>query len=199
MSLQAWLSRPLLYGVAVEQEDAWIQKFHDGDRRVMEALYREHFKDVIQTVRRRLDGSHAETVTHEIFYRLLSNKNLRENFREGSFRHWLLQVAANAALDYWRRYQKEHAEGSSPPPAPDDATEPSDARLASEVEAKVMIDRFRAERLPPQWRDVFEARFLRDLSQRDAATELGMHRTTLVYQELRIRALLREFLLGEAS
>ena len=63
------------------------------------------------------------------------------------------------------------------------------------AEARVMLDRFRSERLPAKWRGVFEARFIRQLDQRSAAKELKMFRTTLAYQELRVRALLRKFLL----
>ena len=56
----------------------------------------------------------------------------------------------------------------------------------------------RGQVLPPAWRPVFEARFLQHLNQSEAATQLGMRRTTLAYRELRIRALLRKFLLEEA-
>ena len=45
---------------------------------------------------------------------------------------------------------------------------------------------------------MFEARFLQHLNQSEAAALLGMRRTTLAYRELRIRALLRKFLLEEA-
>ncbi|NPC78158.1 RNA polymerase subunit sigma-70, partial [Pyxidicoccus fallax] len=54
---------------------------------------------------------------------------------------------------------------------------------------------FRREHLPAKWAPVFEARFVRQLSQREAAAALGLHRTTLAYQELRIRSLLKKFLL----
>ena len=43
---------------------------------------------------------------------------------------------------------------------------------------------------------VFEARFVRQLTQREAASTLGISRTTLAYQEHRIRKLLRKHLLG---
>ena len=58
-----------------------------------------------------------------------------------------------------------------------------------------MIERFRREVLPAKWADVFEHRFLRQLSQAEAAELLGIGRTTLAYQETRVRRLLRRFLL----
>jgi len=65
-----------------------------------------------------------------------------------------------------------------------------------EMEAQRAVEEFRSGPLPKRWARVFEARFLRGLSQREAAAELGMRRTTLAYQELRIRHLLRRFVLA---
>jgi RNA polymerase sigma-70 factor (ECF subfamily) len=175
----------------------WLAGFHAGDRSVLEQCYRDHYRGVVHAVRRFLVGADAETVTHEVFFRLLWNAKLRENFQGGSFDAWLTQVATNLARDHLRRYRREQS--MPPEAAPGDETPPAGG-LADEVEAKMTIDRFRRERLPAGWEGVFDARFLRQLSQRDAAKELGMHRTTLVYQEQRIRVLLREFLLrGEPS
>jgi RNA polymerase sigma-70 factor (ECF subfamily) len=61
----------------------------------------------------------------------------------------------------------------------------------------VLIERFRRERLPPDWVGVFERRFLEQLTQHEAARALGIRRTTLAYRELRIRRALRAFLLEE--
>jgi RNA polymerase sigma-70 factor (ECF subfamily) len=168
----------------------WVASFHAGDRAVLEQCYRDHFRAVVATVGRLLRGADAETVTHEVFYRLLTNPGLRENFRGGNFDAWLTQVAMNAARDHLRRYRREQPE--SPADAlPDEAPRGS----AEEIDAKIAIDRFRRERLPPELAELFEARFTRQLSQRDAAAELGMPRTTLIYQEERVRSLLKDFLL----
>lgn len=177
----------------------WLEDFHAGDRGVLEQCYRDHYRGVVGAVRRYLTGADAETVTHEVFFRLLWNGKLRENFQGGRFDAWLTQVATNLARDHLRRYRREQPASPEAPPesgVPDAGA----ADAADEVDAKMMVDRFRRERLPAEWGGVFDARFLRQLSQRDAAKELGMHRTTLVYQEQRIRALLKEFLLsGEPS
>jgi RNA polymerase sigma-70 factor (ECF subfamily) len=169
----------------------WLVDFHAGDRGVLEGCYREHYGAVVKTVGRMLAGADAETVTHEVFYRLLSNAKLRENFQGGRFDAWLTQVAANAARDFLRRYRREQPEipesSAAAPEAPQGAAE--------ELDAKVMVERFRRECLPADLAGVFETRFLRQLPQRQAASELGIPRTTLVYQEKRIRALLKEFVL----
>jgi len=53
--------------------------------------------------------------------------------------------------------------------------------------------------LPAKWATVFEARFVLGLDQRSAATRIGVSRTTLAYQEIQIRRLLRRFLLGRGK
>jgi RNA polymerase sigma-70 factor (ECF subfamily) len=185
------------FEVADAGADPWLPAFHAGLRGTLEAVYREHFADVLRVARRYVDGADAETITHEVFYRLLTDDGLRRNFEGGRFTAWLRQVVANAALDHLRRGRFEDGQSRPPRAAAHAAPQAAQASCADEVEAKVLIERFRRERLPPQWAGVFDARFLRQLAQREAADELGMRRSTLAYQEERIRALLREFLLAE--
>ncbi|MDP9034592.1 MAG: sigma-70 family RNA polymerase sigma factor [Myxococcota bacterium] len=183
---------PEIGGVA--PGDPWLGAFHAGDRKAIERSYREHYRTVAATVGRLLSEADAETVTHEVFYRLLSNRALRENFEGGNFVAWLTRVARNSAIDHRRRYARErsHSDEDTASPRND---EPATRRLDDELEAKRLIERFCRECLPVVFRGVFDARFLRHLSQRAAAAELGMRRTTLAYQEGRVRALLVKFLL----
>jgi RNA polymerase sigma-70 factor (ECF subfamily) len=74
--------------------------------------------------------------------------------------------------------------GDAAAPAPD-----------GEAEARILIERFRRDRLPAAWQPVFELRFVRQLSQGQAAGMLRLSRTTLAYRELRIRHALKTFLL----
>ncbi len=172
----------------------WVADFHAGERAVLEQCYRDHYRGVVATVGRLLSGADAETVTHEVFYRLLSNPQLRGNFQGGNFDAWLAQVATNAARDHLRRYRREQPEASETPSLPD-----APGASADEADAKMMIGRFERECLPPELASVFEARFLRQLSQREAAEELRIPRSTLAYQEQRVRSLLKSFLLGDPS
>ena len=70
---------------------------------------------------------------------------------------------------------------------------------AMAVEAQITIDRFRTECLPDKWRKVFDARFIQQLDQPEAARALGMHRTTLIYQEYCVRNLLKRFVLRKGK
>jgi len=169
----------------------WLARFQAGDRAVMEAVYREHFRGTLAAARRVLEGADAETVTHEVFYRLLTDGGVRASFTGGNLGGWIAQIAAHAAIDAYRRKRREVDETNG---ATEQDVDP--ARFEEELEAKLLIERFEQECLPAKWKPVFDARFLRQLPQREAALQLGMQRSTLAYQEERIRALLSTFLLA---
>jgi RNA polymerase sigma-70 factor (ECF subfamily) len=185
-------------GPGAAKADCWLVDFHAGRRATLERVYREHYATVQRAVGRVLSGADQETVIHEVFYRLLSREALRRNFQGGSLKAWLGTVAYHLALEYVRRLQREQG-AIAQAHAEESLAEPSADADAEGSEARILIERFRRECLPEKWHAVFEARFLRQLPQREAAKELGMHRTTLAYQELRIRSLLRSFLLREGS
>jgi RNA polymerase sigma-70 factor (ECF subfamily) len=164
-----------------------LADFHSGSVAALDRCYREHFDDVRAAVERVLHGADEETVIHNVFYRLVSDSALRANFRGGNFAAWIRTVARNEAIDYWRRHRREEAMGDEPD---------ANASKEHDPDAKILVDRFRVQ-LPEKLRGVFEARFLRQLSQREAAAALGMQRTTLVYQEQQVREALKAFLLED--
>ncbi len=168
-------------------DSAWLRGFHLGERPVLEACYREYYVLVFNTARRYLPPVDAETAVHEVFLKLLADPAARASFQGGSLAAWLSRVATNHAL---RMLERQHREVPTETVGVGLAAETREAEVA---EARMMLERFRREVLPEKWAKVFEARFVRGLDQRSAARELGMFRTTLAYQELRIRSLLRAF------
>jgi RNA polymerase sigma-70 factor (ECF subfamily) len=175
------------------EDPTWLEEFHAGSPGAMTQLYVDHFATVERSVGRVLRGADKETVVHEVFCRLLGDAGLRASFQGGSMRAWISTVGRNLALDYRRRRQREQPCGSA-----EDVHDDADDLPSPEgqLEARELIGRFRDERLPEKWRAVFDARFVQQLHQSEAARALGIRRTTLLYQEFRIRQLLRKFFLG---
>jgi RNA polymerase sigma-70 factor, ECF subfamily len=174
-------------------EGTWLERFHAGERQVLEQIYREHFDTVDAAVGTVLTGADRETLIHEVFFRLLQNDGFRRAFRGGDLGAWLAVVGRHQAIDYTRRRNRESPAGIDLGSSRGNGDE-----LARTAEARLLIERFVRDVLPPAWRGVFEARFISHLSQSEAAAALGKRRTTLAYQELRIRQLLRKFLLEDA-
>jgi RNA polymerase sigma-70 factor (ECF subfamily) len=174
----------------------WLAEFHDGDTRALEYFYREQFSTVDRAVGRLLSGPDRETVVHEVFFRIISTPELRRAFRGGSASAWIATVARNHTIDFCRRHQREVP--SEEPGRGGEALDPS-VSADVELEAKLLLDQFCREVLPEKWRAVFEVCFLQGKTQREAATALGISRTTLLYQQHRVRALLEKFLLEDVE
>ncbi len=170
-----------------------LAAFHEGDRAALELIYRAHHARVVAAACRVLQPVDAETVTHEVFYQLIASAVMRSGFIGGDVGAWLGRVVTNRAIDHRRRYAREtelSLEHAAPP-----ASTPCEA--PDRLSAQLVIERFRRDRLPAKWARVFEARFIDQLGQRETARALRMSRTTLVYQEQRVRALLLRFALQE--
>jgi RNA polymerase sigma-70 factor (ECF subfamily) len=181
------------------QDARWLDRFHAGDRALLDECYRDHFRVVETAVGHVLRGADKETVIHDVFLQLLARDELRRGFTGGSFAAWLATIARHQAIDFWRRYRRERSldelASSGNPAEPVQPVEPFERT----VEARLLIDRFRRDSLPAKWARVFEARFVSGLDQRSAAAQIGVSRTTLAYQEIQIRRLLRRFLLGRGK
>jgi len=170
-------------------DDPWLKRFHAGDRQVLEACYREHFATVERAMGSVLSPADRETAIHELWTRLLDGAALRQAFRGGALAPWLSVVARNHALDMRRRITRESA-------YPRDEAEARSETWEEAAQARMLVEQFRRELLPPEWAGVFALRFLQQLPQREAAARLSLHRTPLASRELRIRRLLERFLLA---
>lgn len=175
-------------------EVAALAAFHDGGKAVMERCYRDHFDTVARAVAGFARGADAETLIHEIFFKLLSSSTTRQGFRGGSMTAWLAQLARNHCIDWCRKHRRELLV-DNPTHMTNGAalSQPGDE---ADTLGRDLIARTR-ERVPSALRDVFELRCVQGLSQREAALQLGMRRTTLAYQELRVLRIVRKFLLKE--
>jgi RNA polymerase sigma-70 factor (ECF subfamily) len=197
LEMASTVGGPGLGRALVEESDAWLRAFHAGQRDCLERCYREQWPTVERAVATIIAaGADRETLVHEVFFRLVNEESLRRGFHGGSFSAWLRVVARNQAIDYARRRRLEVQ-------IPTDANPSSDAAaggaLDRQIDARLTLQRFCEQVLPQKWRPVFEARFVRQQDQPAAARSLGMRRTTLAYQEYRIRNLLRRFVLRGES
>ena len=176
--------------LSIDDESARA-RFHAGDRDFIGLVYRETYDTVDATVGRVLRGADRDTVVHDLYFRLLSKPELRQNFSGGSMRSWLATLAHNLAVDFWRHHRREtHLEDQDAPPLVD----PMSRRMEERAELNLFVERFRRDGLPEDLWPLFQARFVERLDQREAARRLGVPRTTLAYRELRVKRFLRAYL-----
>ncbi|HYU17254.1 MAG TPA: sigma-70 family RNA polymerase sigma factor [Chloroflexota bacterium] len=134
-----------------------LERLYDA---VGEKLYRFFYRQV---------GSReeAEDLTSEVFLKAASLLDTSRD--ESAQRAWLREVARTALADYWRRFYRaprEFAEETFRPPRSlrDGPTEASRADQLPDLLA----------RLPKNYRQVLELRFLQGCSVRETAAALGL-------------------------
>jgi RNA polymerase sigma-70 factor (ECF subfamily) len=160
----------------------WLNAFLEGESDGFEACYREYFDVVDAAVGSVLDGADRDTAVHEVFYKLITRPDVRRTFSGRSLSGWLRAMARNHAVDFARRRGRELT-GSDVVDLVVQDTAPHPEGIAG---ARQIIERLR-KRLPGRLQGVFEKRFIEQRTQREAAAELGIPRTTLVYHETQIR------------
>lgn len=178
-------------GDSARTDDDWLRRFHEGDPEILEGCYRDSFPVMEKAVGEVLGHADRESIIHEIFSRLIEQPDFRRAFRGGSFLAWVGVVARHEAIDYARRLKREAPVGDRSVDLPHLRNE------GRATEARILVESFRRTWLTPAWESVFNACFLQQMSQHEAARALGLSRTTVAYREMRIRHQLRRFLRDE--
>jgi RNA polymerase sigma-70 factor (ECF subfamily) len=179
---------PSIAATGLEGGRSWLRRFREGDRATLADLYRRYGSAVTRSIEAFPIAIDRDAITQEIFCRLVADDALRCSYRGGDMGAWLRAMARSHSIDCLRRRRRERSwEAESAMPLETDGPE-------VEVEARLLVERFCAEVLPKKWVPLFVARFVRQLTQTEAAASLGIARTTLAYQESKVRRLLRGFL-----
>jgi RNA polymerase sigma factor (sigma-70 family) len=180
-----------------------LRRFRAGDRAALEEVYWAYVGQVESLIRRALSRGtvsgrpttgpgDASDLVQEVFVKVFSRQARAAYDGVRPFGAYLLTVARNVLIDWGRRCGRELAtdadlleravEGWGPVDEP--WTDPRTLEL---------VRRFLGG-LSPELRAVHERRFVQGLSQRDAASALGIGRQALRTLEGRLRDGLREAL-----
>ncbi len=178
-------------------DDTWLQRWYAGEPDAIAWAYVKHFEDAVSAVGTIVPPWERESVVHDVFQRLLSNESSRRSYKGGSLRAFLCAAAQRVALDRWRK-RRRTPEVLAPPETAQHGAGGLSARqrILEHVANRQLLERFRTEALPAKLRSTFEARFVLQLTQREAAERLGVHRGTIIFREARVRRHLKRFLLS---
>lgn len=79
-----------------------INNYFQGDDNALEFLIRRYLADVFKFVYHLVgNSSDAEDITQETFIKAW--RNLKKFDRQKSFKPWILRIAKNTCVDFWRR------------------------------------------------------------------------------------------------
>lgn len=166
-------------------ETELVSRLKNGDERAFAQLYQDHHLKVFRTAYLILGSKEqAEDVMQETFFKLWVN---RAKIREGNVLPWLLKVATNASLSFWRR--KHEFPMEEVPLLKSGELDPEEAAAYREILEEL-------NKLPKRQRAVLTLRFLWDYSEEETARILGVPSGTVRSNLFKAKANLRKKLDG---
>jgi RNA polymerase sigma factor (sigma-70 family) len=193
--------------MAAKDGGLW-DRFRGGDVEALSTVYRAHVDEVARTARAVLRDCAARTarydqlasdlpdVVQEVFAKAFAPKIRCRLDGRREIRPYLLQMARNAAIDHWRAQSRlalvDHDRVVDRLIGTDEASYSGDDNRGG-ADVLAVADSF-IRSLRADERRWYEAVYVRGLSQRDAAAEMGVGRQVVRTIENRVRAGIKQAL-----
>ena len=85
----------------------WDADFRQGDREVMESVYRSTFAAVRRATGKILrEPADCDSIVQQVFTDLVESRKMREGYAGGDLAAWLCAIARHRALDFARRERR---------------------------------------------------------------------------------------------
>jgi RNA polymerase sigma-70 factor (ECF subfamily) len=163
-----------------------VQRAAQRDVEAFSSLYDEHLNSVYRFVLFKVgDATLAEDLTSDVFSKAWENID-RFQWRNLPFQHWLIKIARNMVVDYWRANRRPI---SSIDGLFDAASKemPPDERVAQGLDVE-SLTRALGE-LPDDQRDVVILRFIEGYSHAEVAKVLN--KSVVAVRQIQVRALVK--------
>ncbi|HLI28664.1 MAG TPA: sigma-70 family RNA polymerase sigma factor [Chloroflexota bacterium] len=166
--------------------DDLARRVSQRDADAFQALYETYLDTVYRYVYYKVgNGQLAEDLTQQIFLKAWEAIH-RYQWRELPFQHWLLRLARNAVIDYYRSTKPSNANLLDPM---GESIDP-EVELAHGEMVQTLQDAVR--QLPEEQREVIVLRFIEQLPHAEVARQLGKSTATVrVIQHRALQALRR--------
>jgi len=177
-------------------DEELIHEIRKGSRAAMEVLVKRHYHSIFTYVYRKMGDYHtAYDLTQEVFVKMM--KSLGSYRDNGKFSHWLLKIAVNHCMDYFRgrEFKQQNRESE----LTEEALPASEHQNVWNIFYKrLQNDQVRQAvlRLPEQQRDAVILNYYNGLKIREVAELTGTNESTV---KSRIRlgiAKLKEIIVG---
>ena len=172
------------------------QEILNGSQAAMEVLVKRHYKTVFAYVYRKIGDYHtAYDITQEVFIKMI--KAIGSYGRGSKFNNWLLKIAVNSCVDYYRSRQRKTDQQTRLDEQPPDERSNVWDLLSKKLERERV--RKAIEGLPKYQQDVVILKFYHDLKLKDIA-EITLSKEATVKSRLRQGlAKLKGFLEGDET
>lgn len=165
-----------------------IQK---GSRKAQTQLINSYWDDVFTFVLKKVqDHTSADEITVAVFSKIFSKIHLYdENFQ---FKTWVLTIAQNSVIDYWRKKAKEEAMTGDLQEVKNEYASSPEELLISKQEQQYIINTIAS--MDSSYRKIVELRFFEEKSIKEIAEELNISVANTKVRIMRAKKILAELL-----
>lgn len=169
-----------------------IGKAAQKDQKAQTQLINLHWVDVFTFVLRKVgDYNDADEITVNVFSKILAKLDLFDaNFE---FKTWILTIAQNTVIDYWRKKSRENKEST-------ESLEEVKNQFAKSPEELLISDQEQEEihraisEMDSNYQEIIRLRFFEEMSIKEIAEELSLSISNTKVRIMRAKKLLAELL-----
>lgn len=175
-----------------EQLFPLIQKAIEKDQKAQTQLINIFWVDVFSFVMKKVqDENDADEITVNVFSKVLSKLDMFDAHFQ--FKTWILTIAQNTIIDFWRRKSRENQNTSENLEEVKNqfAKSPEELMISEEEQKKIIKT---IECLDSNYRDIIRLRFFEEKSIKEIAEELGISVANTKVRVMRAKKVLAELL-----
>ncbi|WP_312076341.1 sigma-70 family RNA polymerase sigma factor [Chryseobacterium sp.] len=169
-----------------------ISKAHNKDQKAQTKLINIFWVDVFSFVMKKVrDENDADEITVNVFSKVLSKLEMYDPHFQ--FKTWVLTIAQNTIIDFWRRKSRENQD---PTENLDEvknqfAKSPEELMISEEEQKKIIKT---IESLDKNYQDILRLRFFEEKSIKEISEELGISVANTKVRVMRAKKVLAELL-----
>lgn len=175
-----------------EQLFSLIQAAKLKDQKAQTQLINVFWVDVFSFVMKKVQDEHdADEITVNVFSKVLSKLDLYDpNFQ---FKTWILTIAQNTIIDYWRKKNRENQDTVNllQEVKNDYAKSPEELLISDEEQEKILSI---IDSLETNYQDIIKLRFFEEMSIKEIAEKLGISVSNAKVRVMRAKNVLAELL-----
>lgn len=175
-----------------EQLFLLIQKAKEKDQKAQTQLINLYWVDVFSFVMKKLnDENDADEITVNVFSKVLSKLDLFDpNFQ---FKTWILTIAQNTIIDFWRKKSRENEDSSDSLDEVKNvyAKSPEELLISEEEQQKILQI---IATMDAKNQDIIRLRFFEEKSIKEIAEELNLSVANTKVRIMRAKKVLAELL-----
>ena len=171
-----------------------ITQIQSGSQKAQTKLINYFWDDVFSFVLKKVqDRTIADELTVAVFAKILTKLNLYdENFQ---FKTWILTIAQNSVIDYWRKKSREEVFTDDFKDIKNEFEKSPEELLISKQQQQYIISTIAS--MDAQYRKIIELRFFEEKSIKEIAETLNISVANTKVRIMRAKKILAELLKNE--